>query len=228
MSPYARKYQLFDSLTYHIYNRSNSKKVIFYDEQDYEHFCNILKKYIAMFSLRIYHWVIMPTHYHLLLELVDPEKLSRAIAGISLAYTKYFHKRYKGCGYLWQGRFQSKPVQKENYMLSCGRYIDYNPVKDKIVTVASDYTYGSARFYCLGIDDGITTTDPMYEDLGTEKARRQEAYTHFLQKYNDVDNTRWEDMKTPQGDEMFIQRLTKGNGRIISLRRGRPKKKQKN
>ncbi|MFA5099943.1 MAG: transposase [Candidatus Omnitrophota bacterium] len=218
--PRARKYQLSQSLTYHVYNRSNSKQVIFRSDEDREYFCKILRKYIALFSLKIYHWVIMPTHFHLLLEIFEPERLSKAIAGISLAYTQYFHKRYGGCGYLWQGRFKSQPVQKENYLISCGRYIDVNPVKGKIVAAAAEYAYSSARYYCLGIDDGITVTDPMYEEIGTEKEQRQRKYSDFLMDYSDVDGQRWENMDVPQGDKAFIRRLVRKDGRFVSRRRG--------
>ena len=137
---------------------------------------------------------------------------------------QYFHKRYKGCGYLWQGRFQSRPVQKENYLITCGMYIDFNPVKDKIVSVASDYAYSSARYYCLGRDDGITTKDPIYDELGSNAAQRQKEYVKSLREYINEADTEWEDMKTPLGDKDFIRRVVKQNGRIVSRRRGRPKR----
>lgn len=218
--PRARRYQLSRSLTYHVYNRSNSKQVIFRDDADCQCFCNILKKYIELFSLKIYHWAIMPTHFHLLLELLEPEKLSKAIAGITLSYTKYFHKRYGGYGYLWQGRFKSRPIQKENYLISCGRYIDVNPVKDKLVPVAWEYSYSSARYYCLGIEDGITTPDPLYEEWGDDTSQRQKKYTEFLLAYNDAEDQKWDNMDFPIGDKEFIKRLQRKQGRCVSKRRG--------
>lgn len=95
----------------------------------------------------------MSNHYHLLLELDDPCLLSGFMAGFNRAYTHYYHKVNKSSGLLWQGRFKSQPVQKENYMLVCGRYIERNPVVANIVSEAVDYTYSSAKFYCSGIFD---------------------------------------------------------------------------
>jgi putative transposase len=226
MSPYARQYQLAQSLTFHVYNRSNAKAIIFRDDQDYEFFISALRRYVKLFALRIYHWAVMPTHYHLLLEIEEPESLSKAIAGISLSYTQYFHKQYTGCGYLWQGRFKSQPVQKEKYLIACGRYIDSNPVEAMLVSSPEQYLYSSARYYCLGIEDGVTVTDPMYEEWGAEKVDRQCRYAAFLGNYDSVDDERWNNMEVPQGDKEFIKKLVWEKGRLVSRRRGGFKQKK--
>jgi hypothetical protein len=42
------------------------------------------------------------------------------MAGLLLAYARYFNGRYGFVGHLWQGRFKSPAVQREHYWLSCG------------------------------------------------------------------------------------------------------------
>jgi putative transposase len=227
MPKYARKHQLTESLTYHVFNRSNAKATIFRCDQDYVHFKKILIRYVIDFGLKIYHWAIMPTHYHLLLEIQDPELLSKAMGGIALAYTQYFHKKYNSCGFLWQGRFKSQPVQKEGYMIVCGRYIDRNPVKADMVELAQNYNYSSARFYCLGIDDGITSEDPFYTTLAASVNERQKKYAEFLQDENSDDDNLWEDSESPQGDTEFVRRIIKRNGRFIPRHRGGLKQRKK-
>ena len=74
MPSYARKHQLTGSLIYHAYNRSNGKNFIFNDESDFNYFIHLLEDYAREFSLKIYHWVIMSSHYHLLLEIEAPER----------------------------------------------------------------------------------------------------------------------------------------------------------
>lgn len=218
MPTYARKNLLAESLVYHVYNRSNAKAVIFKCEEDYLRFMDILHRYVLEFCLYIYHWVIMPTHYHLLLEIKEPLLLSKAIGGIALAYTQYYHKKYDSCGYLWQGRFQSRPVQKENYMIKCGRYIERNPVKAGMVAVAYRYPYSSAAYYCLGNPDGITREDGWYTGLATGGAEKQDRYKAFLQTVGSDDNIDWENMKIPCGDAEFAKRFIKNNGRLVPYR----------
>jgi REP element-mobilizing transposase RayT len=131
MPSYARTHQLKQSLIYHVINRGNFRDVVFHDENDFVKFKEILSNYSQETGLKIYHWVLMSNHYHLCLELDNPEKLSSIMAGIARSYVHYHHKKYNVSGYLWQGRFKAQPIQKEQYLLACGRYIERNPVRVK-------------------------------------------------------------------------------------------------
>ena len=133
MPSYAGKHQLSCSLLYHIYSRSNVRQPIFHEARDFSHFMRLLQHYAKAFDMSIYHWVIMSNHYHLLLEILEPEKISHCMAGLGRAYTHYYHKTYSTAGYLWQGRFKLQPIEKESYLLACGRYIERNPVRVGIV-----------------------------------------------------------------------------------------------
>jgi len=124
MPAYARKHQLGLSLVYHIYNRSNGRIPIFKKREDFIYFMELLKRYSSRFDLKIYHWVIMSNHYHLLLALEQPKQISRVMAGLSKAYSCYQHKIYFAAGFLWQGRFKLQPVQQDSYLAACGRYIE--------------------------------------------------------------------------------------------------------
>ena len=114
MPYYARKHQLEGNLLYHVLNRANARNKIFHDAADYDYLVAIILKYSKAKNMSIYHYCIMPNHYHLLLEIKEPELLSSAMAGINKSYSIYYHKRFKTSGYLWQGRFKSKPIQKDN------------------------------------------------------------------------------------------------------------------
>ena len=222
MPTYARKHQLSTSLIYHIYNRSNGRISIFKNKEDFCCFMDLLKRYSLRFGLKIYHWVIMSNHYHLLLELEEPGRISKIMAGLSKAYSCYHHKTYFVTGFLWQGRFKLQPVQKERYLVACGRYIERNPVRAEMVTKAYEYSYSSARFYCLGETDGITTEDPTYSEFGTDLACRCDAYIEFLRNFDDEEEKSFNNLEQPAGNKEFIRRLLKENGRYIPRRRGRP------
>ncbi len=215
MPNHARKYQLSGSLVYHIFNRSNSRAQIFFEDKDYRYFIGLLKDYSKRFSLKIYHWVIMPNHYHLLLELEEPEKISKALAGINLCYTRYHHNLYKSVGFLWQGRFKSQPVQKESYLLACSRYIERNPVRSGLVREAKDYLYSSARFYCLGEYDSLTLEDPLVSEFGSSQEKRTKNYNKFLFSSDPKQEAIFRDMDTPCVEPGFMRRLKRGNGHYL-------------
>ena len=62
----------------------------------------ILPAYAKKNELRIYHWALMPNHYHLLLELKESERLSSITAGIGRSYVHYHHKVFQSAGHQWQ------------------------------------------------------------------------------------------------------------------------------
>ena len=50
--------------------------------------------------------VLMDNHYHLLLELTEPN-LSRAVQWLNVSYSIWFNRRHGRSGHLFQGRFKS-------------------------------------------------------------------------------------------------------------------------
>ena len=63
----------------------------------------------------------------------DP-RICRSGCRVCCAYVHYFNRRYRFVGHLWQGRFKSPAIQCEGYLLSCGRYIERNPLEAGLVT----------------------------------------------------------------------------------------------
>ena len=224
--PYcARKHQLQNTLVYHVYNRSNGRKTVFHCDNDYLNFTALIKEYADRFSAKTYHWTIMPNHYHLLLEIEEPKELSKLMAGLQRSYTCYYHKIYSTAGFLWQGRFKLQPVEKERYLIACGRYIERNPVRAKIVVEAKDYLHSSAKFYCLGKIDGVSKEDPSFREFGEEINQRRNHYNEFLRDFDTEEEKLFANIEEPQGSEEFTRRLIIHNGRYIPKRRGRPKKR---
>ena len=225
MPYYARKHQLNNSLIYHAFNRSNARIPIFITKEDCDYFVQLLIDYSLKFNVKIYHWVIMPNHYHLLLEINEPENISRLMAGLNRAYTHHYHKAYHTSGFLWQGRFKLQPIQKERYLLACGRYIERNPVRADIVPEAQDYPYSSARFYCLGELDRVTVEDSVFIQFGLDITQRRISYKEFLRNFDSEEERSFVNLEIPQGDKEFIRRLIEEDGRYIPRRRGRTTKR---
>ncbi|ODS31825.1 MAG: hypothetical protein SCARUB_03037 [Candidatus Scalindua rubra] len=184
----------------------------------------ILSAYAKRNELRIYHWVLMPNHYHLLLELDEPRKLSSIMAGIGRSYVHYHHKTYQSAGHLWQDRFKSQPVDKEMYLLACGRYIERNPVKAKIVRYAEDYAYSSAAYYVSGKDDALTQGNLLFDSFESQSSQRREEYKEFLRDFDQEEEELFVDLEYPQGSKEFVNRLIKKKGLFLPRRRGRPSK----
>src|SRR5215207_9822233 len=113
---------------YHITSRGNERKRIYRDERDRRHFCELLGELTELFRVRLHAFVLMDNHYHLLMELTEAN-LSRAIQWLNVSYSVWFNRRHDRSGHLFQGRFKSVLVSREEWGLALSRYIHLNPVR---------------------------------------------------------------------------------------------------
>ena len=140
----------FTGLTYHIINRGNNRREVLVDDEDFVKYIEILKRYKKQYGFRLYHYVLMNNHVHLLLEATEDGTVSRIMQGITLSHTWHYKKKYGGCGHVWQGRFKRPVIEKESYLLECARYIELNPVRAKMVEDPLEYRWSSYRSYAPG------------------------------------------------------------------------------
>jgi putative transposase len=115
-------------LYYHIYNRGNNRQSVFFQPENYLYFLRNVKRYIAPLA-KVTAYCLMPTHFHLLVQLQTSEfltgssrdeeslgenseaSISRAMMRLSVSYTKAINKRFEWVGALFQGQFRAKPIQ---------------------------------------------------------------------------------------------------------------------
>ena len=104
----------------------------------------------------------MGNHFHLLLQLADARQLSPLLAGMMVAYWHHYRRRYQLVGHLFQGRCKTPTVEAEAYMLSCGRYIERNPLEAGLVSEPWQYRWSSSRAYAWGEANGLLAPNPWY------------------------------------------------------------------
>ena len=128
---------------YHIITRGNQKQLVFLDAQDYKKYLTFLSKYKKRYKFKLYCFCLMPNHVHLIIEVEDPNNLSKIMKTLNLSYTLHFNTRHKKVGHLWQDRFKSKVIQKDAYLLECINYIEANPIRASLVSSANEYLWSS-------------------------------------------------------------------------------------
>lgn len=112
---------------YHAMARGNARQAIFRDDRDRERFLRNLEEAVAVHGVRLYLFVLMPNHVHLLLE-TPHANISAFMQGLLSGYTSYVNRRHRSVGHLFQGRFKAKLVRGDEYLLKLSRYIHLNPV----------------------------------------------------------------------------------------------------
>ncbi len=134
---------LVDGGYYHILTRGNDRRKLFRYRSDYRYFRDITKKYLDKFDLTILHYCLMPNHIHSLLCADNASELPKFMQGILQVYADYFRKRYDSTGFVFQNRYKSLLIEKDSYLIECGRYIERNPLRAGIVQNLSVYGFSS-------------------------------------------------------------------------------------
>ncbi|MEA3357663.1 MAG: transposase [Patescibacteria group bacterium] len=123
---------------YHVYNRGNRKRRIFYDRGDYLRFERLLRRYEKVIGVEQLGYCLMPNHYHLLVRCNKKEYLSSLMQKLGIAYTMYINKKYRYVGHVFQGRYCAKRIRSTERIIG---YIRANPVEAGLVKKYYDYRW---------------------------------------------------------------------------------------
>jgi len=129
---------------------------LFHDGQDYRFYRKLWREAKLIHELGVHRWTLMPNHVHFLIRQRRETGLAPAMHYIQQRYAKYYGRRNKWVGHVWQGRYKSPLIADDSYLYQCGQYIEMNPVRAGLVTLPEEWPWSSARAYARGYDDGIT------------------------------------------------------------------------
>lgn len=220
---------LVPNCPHHIVQRGHNRKAVFLADQDYQYYLENLKEWKKELGIKLYAWCLMTNHIHIIAEPTDDAmSLSTLMKRVNGRQSAYVNKLEGRSGSLWEGRYKASPIQKDEYLLACIRYVELNPMKAGIVTVLNDYPWSSYRERIGLKDRDILDLDSGYQSLGhTEKDRRH----HYRQYLSDTSNSKEtalisESLQRNQltGNHRFIDEIEIRIGlRVENRGRGRPR-----
>lgn len=146
---------LLENVCYHIIARGNQKQRVFIERVDYEKYLQLLRRYKAKYHFKLYGYCLMKNHIHLIVDPNKPREITKIMQGLNLSYSIWFNVKYNKVGHLWQDRFKSMIIQKDEYLITCINYIEVNPVRGNIVAEPLEYLWSSYKTRFLGIKDGL-------------------------------------------------------------------------
>ena len=129
---------------HHVINRGVNRCNVFNHDSDKGMFLQIINKASIIEKVILHDYVLMDNHYHLLIE-TTKENLSIFMRVVNANYAKYFNKKYKRSGHLWQDRYKSKYITTENYLYVLLRYIENNPIEAGLCENIGEYPYTFAH-----------------------------------------------------------------------------------
>ncbi|MBK5276808.1 MAG: transposase [Desulfuromonadales bacterium] len=184
----------YPGAVYHVTCRGNEQRKIFLDDEDRMRFLRILAQSLNIYSAKLYAFVLMDNHFHVLLE-TPLGNLSEIMRHFNISYTGYFNRRHKRVGHLYQGRYKSILVEKEAYLSVLSRYIHLNPIRLKKLQKSSakeklekllNYSWSSLPVYIeTNKGDGMIDCTLVLADYGGDTEKGRKAY--LKQLFSDID-----------------------------------------
>jgi REP element-mobilizing transposase RayT len=160
---------------------------LFVDKQDYGFFVTRLRRYAKEFQVDLLSYCIMPNHYHFLVKAGESvDSLTKMMQGLQTSYAQYFNKRYKHFGYVFQGRYQRKHVDSQQYLLILSCYIHANPVTAGIVAFGDEWQYSSHNEYCSGLIHKLMKdelVDLNYLEIFQEYLKKQQERISYIKNF---------------------------------------------
>ncbi|MGE0267967.1 MAG: transposase [Candidatus Omnitrophota bacterium] len=221
MGRYARV--TYPELTYHVINRGNNREVVFAEEEDYYHYLNTLQRYKKKFGFKLFAYCLMTNNVHLLIKVSEQASISKIMQCITVAHIRQYNFKYRRCGHVWQGRFNSPLVSEDDHLLNVMRYIEQNPLRAKMVKRMDEYRWSSYRL-------NIKEENVCYQKLGDHEKSRINAYKEFVNVNLTPNEIQHLHKSTRNGSDYISKRF---QDQIMELlpkkrKRGRPRNRDLN
>ena len=149
-----------ESSFFHIYNRGVDRRDIFTIQSDYAFMVSLFDRYLSPGEavnnnnrpypsyrerIRLHAFCLMPNHFHLVVEELEPGSLPLFMQGLKIAYCKYYNLRHGRNGVLFESNYRARQVLDSFDLQNLGRYVHLNP-RDLGVDIET-YAYSSLRSY---------------------------------------------------------------------------------
>ncbi len=164
----------------HIVQRGNDRQPCFFNPIDYKRYLQDLRELCLQQQCHLHAWVLMTNHVHLLLTPTVSGAVSQLMQCLGRRYVRYINTTYFRTGTLWEGRYKACLVDNDDYLLTCMRYIELNPVRAGMVNYPMDYPWSSHHATACGKDAHLLQPHPTWLALDSDPALRQQRWRDFV------------------------------------------------
>ena len=204
-------------LPHHVTQRGNRREQVFFSDDDYLAYMDLLAEALETSANQIWAWCLMPNHVHLIVVPDDEDGIRATVSNAHRRYAARINARNRWTGHFWQGRYGSV-VMDEAHLHNALAYVTLNPVRAGLVERPEQWRWSSVHAHLAGRDDAITTVAPVLSRFGD--------FAAFLEGQFDDDALnairRAELIGRPIGSADFIAGLEEQLGRPLAPRkRGR-------
>ena len=143
-----------------------------------ETFERALERVRWVYQLRVYGYVVMPEHVHLLISEPDRSTLSQAIKSLKQGVSR---RLIRSATQFWEKRFYDFNVHDERKRVEKLKYLHRNPVARGLCRLPEDWRWSSFLHYATGVE-GIVEIESEWTARKRERALAPELPHSSQQK----------------------------------------------
>ena len=174
----------YSGACYHVINRGNDRQKIFSGKGAAEAFERTLWEAAQRFGWRLHAYVIMGNHFHLAVELGEPN-LSEGMKWLQGTWVRRFNAYRNRTGRTFQGRYKGILVEPGHVFGQVCHYIHLNPVRARMVSAdkLKDYRWSSLHWFGKKACPEWLTGDTVLEESGglSNTSSGWRKYREYLQ-----------------------------------------------
>ena len=214
---------------HHVLQRGHNRQTVFAADEDYLYYLDNLREWKEKLGCRVYAYCLMTNHVHLVVDPGDDERnlalLMKRVAG---RQTRYVNKVEHRSGSLWEGRYKSSPINTNEYLLACCRYVELNPVRAGVVLDPLAYRWSSYGSKVGERRQAWLDDDPCYLALADSPEERAMRYVAWLAETIPGDELEHISLALQReqltGSSRFVDEIARKMARRVEFRGpGRPK-----
>ena len=160
----AAKKRFFEpGYVYHVLNRGAQRQQLFFSDENYRAFTELLDATLREIPLPIVAYELMPNHWHFVVKPDDKVQLSEFFQTLTGTHAKRFRAEHGtiGQGHVYQDRFKSFPVESDSHFLALCRYVERNALRAGLMDRAEAWQWSSLAPRLTGQDLLLTSDWPV-------------------------------------------------------------------
>lgn len=130
---------------YHVTMRTHESAPVFSDFSDGRILVRALHLQHADGYVESQAYVVMPDHFHWLVQLTGERSLSTCMNLVKSLATRQIHDSGTYRGRVWQRGFYDRAIRREDDLAAVARYIVANPLRAGLVKSVRDYSLWDAK-----------------------------------------------------------------------------------
>ncbi|MDO8903252.1 transposase [Hydrogenophaga sp.] len=161
---------------HHVMQRGNNQQAIVKTDADRSALLTMVGEQALHYRVALHAYVLMDTHFHLLLTPATPGGISLMMQAVGRRYVRYFNDLHHRSGTLWDGRYRSTVLQAERHLIAHMCFLDLMPVRAGVTAQPHLYPWSSHCHYVGQLTDKRLVPHPVYWSLGNTPFAREAAY----------------------------------------------------